>query len=394
MGGNIRYAGGEFRGVVDTAKKTVMVRADHPDYTAEQIMRHEMGHAAFENGDLSLNEAKEMLLDDFTADELNELIEIYSSEYGGILSAEEAFEEICCDALGRMNIFEGTDLNSESYGKAQDTVRKYAAERTGSKGRAPPKGGVKYSKETSGSIKQQLRKAENELNKMEPVAVVNTPDLSKMNIKQQRQWAESFLKNTGYAISRKGFGKIEFSPKHINEGLNYLNSPAEVAAFAALPRVIKRGVEIDSHKQHKGRPRSSITIAAPVHINGVRGNMAVVVTITTKNHYHAHRILLPDGSEFTFNTKKVDSTPAEAAPNAESSPIKSTYENSIRNTEKNVNEKFSREPERLNELRRQNEELKQREYALTLKSRSKRYKACSDLVRPTGFEPTTFRVGV
>ena len=89
-----------------------------------------------------------MLLDDFTADELNELIEIYSSEYGGILSAEEAFEEICCDALGRMNIFEGTDLNSESYGKAQDTVRKYAAEKTGSKGRAPPKnGGEMYSLE-------------------------------------------------------------------------------------------------------------------------------------------------------------------------------------------------------------------------------------------------------
>lgn len=148
IGGNIRYAGGEFRGVVDTANKTVMVRADHPDYTAEQIMRHEMGHAAFENGDLSLNEAKEMLLGDFTEDELNELIEIYSSEYGGILSAEEAFEEICCDALGRMNIFEGTDLNSESYGKAQDTVRKYAAEKNNSKGRAPPKkGGVKYSRQ-------------------------------------------------------------------------------------------------------------------------------------------------------------------------------------------------------------------------------------------------------
>lgn len=149
VGGNIRYADGEFRGVVDTAKKTVMVRADHPDYTAEQIMRHEMGHAAFENGDLSIDEAKEMLLDDFTAGELNELIEIYSSEYGGILSPDEAFEEICCDALGRMNIFEGTDLNSESYGKAQDTVRKYAADKAGSKGRAPPKGGEKYSREAS-----------------------------------------------------------------------------------------------------------------------------------------------------------------------------------------------------------------------------------------------------
>ena len=35
-------------------------------------------------------------------------------------------------------------------------------------------------------------------------------------------------------------------------------------------------------------------------------------------------------------TKKVDSTPAEAAPNAESSPIKSTSENSIRNSAGNV----------------------------------------------------------
>lgn len=172
VGGNIRYAGGEFRGVVDTAKKTVMVRADHPDYTAEQIMRHEMGHAAFENGDLSIDKAREMLLDEFTADEINELIEIYNSEYGGILSAEEAFEEICCDALGRMNIFEGTDLNSESYGKAQDTVRKYAAERTGSKGRAPPQNGAKWSIEPinsyggdvspkSGSLKFSLQENDN-----------------------------------------------------------------------------------------------------------------------------------------------------------------------------------------------------------------------------------------
>ncbi len=88
--------------------------------------------------------------------------------------------------------------------------------------------------------------------------------------------------------------------------------------------------------------------------------MAVVVTITSKNHYHAHRVLLPNGGELVFNIKKVDSTPAEAAPNAESSPIKSTYENSVRNTEKNVNKKFSREPETLNELRRQNEELRER----------------------------------
>lgn len=189
VGGNIRYAGGEFRGVVDTAKKTVMVRADHPDYTAEQIMRHEMGHAAFENGDLSIDEAREMLLDEFTADEINELIEIYNSEYGGILSAEEAFEEICCDALGRMNIFEGTDLNSKSYWKAQDTVRKYAAERTGSKGRAPPKkGGEKYSREAS------LTNATKAIQNMGRKSI---NDFTSADIEKTRPFAEKYWREMG-----------------------------------------------------------------------------------------------------------------------------------------------------------------------------------------------------
>jgi hypothetical protein len=189
VGGNIRYAGGEFRGAVDTAKKTVMVRADHPYYTAEQIMRHEMGHAAFKNGELSLNEAKEMLLDNFTEDELNELVEIYSSEYGGILSAEEAFEEICCDALGRMNIFEGTDLNSESYGKAQDTVRKYAVDKTGSKGRAPPKkGGEMYSREAS------LTNATKAIQNMGRKSI---NDFTSADIEKTRPFAEKYWREMG-----------------------------------------------------------------------------------------------------------------------------------------------------------------------------------------------------
>ena len=306
-------------------------------------------------GDISLDELRTAMLSDLSEKELSSAVKVYRHAYGDTISEAEAFEEMCCDALGKINIFAGTEHDSASYGKVQESFRKHTAE-TANKGRAPPKKGVKFSKEASGSIKEQLRRAESMLNGENLVATVNAPDFNKMNIKQQRQWAESFLKNTGYAVDRKGFGRIEFTPKHINEGLNYLNSPAEIAAFAALPRVLKRGVEIDAHNNHKGRQRGSVTIAAPVKINGVRGNMAVAVTITTKNHYHAHRVLLPDGSEFTFEVKKVDPTPAEAAPNAESSPIKSTAD-SIRNSSENVNEKFSREPERLNELRRQNETM-------------------------------------
>ena len=75
------------------------------------------------------------------------MVEVYRSAYSGILSADEAFEEICCDALGKINIFAGTKQNSESYVKAQRSIRKYAAEKNSNRGRAPPESGVKYSLE-------------------------------------------------------------------------------------------------------------------------------------------------------------------------------------------------------------------------------------------------------
>ena len=61
----------------------------------------------------------------------------------------------------------------------------------------------------------------------------------------------------------------------------------------------------------KNRPRGSITIAAPVVINGVRGNMAVALTQTSKTHYHTHRIVMPDGSTFVFENTNAGATPAE-----------------------------------------------------------------------------------
>ena len=266
VGGNIRYAGGEFRGVVDTANKSVMVRADHPDYTAEQIMRHEMGHAAFENGDLSIDEAKEMLLDDFTADELNELIEIYSSEYGGILSAEEAFEEICCDALGRMNIFEGTDLNSESYGKAQDTVRKYAAEKNNNKGRAlPKKGGEKYSKEQT------------------------KYDYSKPFVDQIDDWKQGKIPKydtlvigaTPTAFKKVGFNSLPMTinQSHVDYAINGTKNAEHhigEALLKQLPSALEQPVAIIASETQKGTSviallpftKDGKTVVAPVYIDG------------------------------------------------------------------------------------------------------------------------------
>lgn len=149
------------------------------------------------------------------------------------------------------------------------------------------------------SIKDQIRANAAALSEMKSVANIRA-DLRGMNIKEKRQWAENVLKASGYRVDRQAFGVIAFEPRHINEGLNYLSDDGEIAAFAALPQLLKRGKIIDVHNNHKGRDFGTVTIAAPVEINGVRGNMAAVVKRTGKDHYHTHRILMPDGSAFEF----------------------------------------------------------------------------------------------
>lgn len=148
-GGNIKDSGGEFRGMVDTESKTVMVRSDHPDISAEQIMRHEMGHAAIAQGDISLGELRSAMLSDLSEKELSSAVEVYRHAYGDTISETEAFEEMCCDALGKINIFAGTEHDSANYGKVQESFRKHTAE-TANKGRAPPKGGVRFSRAQRG----------------------------------------------------------------------------------------------------------------------------------------------------------------------------------------------------------------------------------------------------
>lgn len=194
------------------------------------------------------------------------------------------------------------------------------------------RGGVSYSKNSdsdNSTIKNQIKNNLDKLNDMEPAAIINASNLPKGG-RNIRDWAVNILKNTGYKIERMGFGVIEFTPKHIAEGIKYLSEDAEVAAFSALPKVLKRGIVIDSHEKHKGNLRDSVTIAAPVIINGVRGNMAVAITVTTKNHYHVHRVLMPDGSKFTFDVgkKKTESTMYSAVNTGEETKD-SAYESKI-----------------------------------------------------------------
>lgn len=156
MGGNAKVKGGEARGIISTEKKLVAIRADHPKYDAYQIMCHEMAHDAIAKGDINLNEIRTMLEEHFTAEELDDMAAQYAAAFTSadgtaVMTAEEAFEEICCDALGGINVFAemGVDLRIDY--PVLDTIRGYVNDSETAQSRAPPSknGGVKYSQDSS-----------------------------------------------------------------------------------------------------------------------------------------------------------------------------------------------------------------------------------------------------
>ena len=185
-----------------------------------------------------------------------------------------------------------------------------AARATGMKS----EGGVQYQKTTkeSDSIRHHLETHQEEVNAMDAVASIRVENVPK-DVTRAVVWATEKLKPTGYKVDRQNFGTIIFDESHIREALRHItNRPDEMGAVLALPRVLKRGKIIEQHENHKGRVQASFTIAAPIEVNGVRGNMAVIVQRTTRNFYHAHRVLLPDNSNFTFTTEAIKKNKADS----------------------------------------------------------------------------------
>lgn len=394
---------GQANGQYIREKNLIQIAADstNPIY---EVAGHEVTHRM---QDLSPNEyrafrqaAIEYRMRENGADTETEVVQRYmeAAERAGVtLTQDEVMDEIAADFAGRM--IEDTDLFAQfakdnrtaaqklldglkeflakvkamftgkardnaamdaygkTFGELEDIAQKWqaafdAAERQAEKTKtaAGEGDGVKYSlKNTSDktvvSIKQQIANASKTLNDTEPVVQKNVSEIfSEMNIKQKRAWAEKEALKYGNRVDRQGYGEIEVSRKDVNSALNYLQSDGEIAAFAALPYVLKRGKEIYREADHKGRGYSTVTFAAPVVINGVRGNMAVVVRETSKNHYDMHRIVMPDGSAFTFAEKtnaETGPTAATSSTDALTQPTASTSKNSIPADGENVKPQFS-----------------------------------------------------
>lgn len=119
----------------------VWVRADDPDFTAEQIMRHEAMHDAIEKGEVDPYEIWTKLEQRFGVDRMDVYVEAYGEAVSGIgLSEMEIEEEIICDAAGGMNKFAGKlDLLAAEYGKVLEAAAQEENTRRNTE-RGPPEG--------------------------------------------------------------------------------------------------------------------------------------------------------------------------------------------------------------------------------------------------------------
>ena len=208
------------------------------------------------------------------------------------------------------------------------------------------------------SIRLQIERNLGELNNMSPVANVKTKGYKGKSDKQVIDAVMANFKKRGYGVDRKGFGFISLEEEFINRSLNYLNTEAEYAAFDVLPQVLKNGKEIRDD-EHKGRGHNTVTFAAPVVINGKAGIMGAVVMRTKGNRYKTHRIVMPDGSQYIFEQEKTEVTTSGMTGekiHGEGPDIASAINNSISQTGKKDNGKFSLKDSDGRELSEQQQE--------------------------------------
>lgn len=342
--GRLEVKQGIIQGVT-TPDGKVVFRTDHAVYGQEEILLHECGHL-YIRGDRALKNAlNDACLDSMTEKELHQLSIKYGSLWQGLMSediTDEEFldsmlEEIYCDALA------GIDrINASGAGRLTEAVRSVFAEETGidvnallngtesvtqtvaktgeskaakpePRNNGPPMdrystywySADEYDPETA-SIKEQIEHSREILNNMLPIAKANVPK-NLDNKTDAYKWAVKEFKKINYAVQRRNIGEIRISRKDINKGLKYAKSQEERAAIILVPKILEDGIEIGSHMNHKGREKRTITFAAPVVMNGIRGNMAVMVN-RNSDSYNAHRIMLPDGTAFRFSNKKTDAT--------------------------------------------------------------------------------------
>ena len=129
----------------------VFIRVDHPKYTADQLMRHEICHDMIDNGEIDINEVRERIK--ALGIDVDYFVDRYAEAYalsGAVMSPEDVWVEIICDSYADMNEFASVaelgEMNASFLSSLKGEVE---ASRKDARGPPAQKNGVgKASRET------------------------------------------------------------------------------------------------------------------------------------------------------------------------------------------------------------------------------------------------------
>lgn len=144
-GGNLTINGEECRAYITGDR--AFVRADHSDFDADQLMRHEAGHDQIAKGEIDIKAATENIRKRLGGrNNVQRAAQTYASAFAGAdMTVEEAIEEIICDSLGDMNVFSDTAVET-AFGEVLESAKAAAGESRVESKTGPPVEG-KASKE-------------------------------------------------------------------------------------------------------------------------------------------------------------------------------------------------------------------------------------------------------
>lgn len=154
----------------------VFIRADHPEFTSYQIMRHEAGHDMIARGEVDLNKVRTRIDKTFTSGEIDSLCTAYADAYSGTgMTAQEIWEEVVCDSLGDMNIFADSEISdAAAFLLAHIKVESETVANENS--RAPPSG--------TGPVREKFSKEDD-------TGIFPLDDIQINEKKEQMTWEEA-----------------------------------------------------------------------------------------------------------------------------------------------------------------------------------------------------------
>ncbi len=169
-----------------------IVRADHPLYTAEQLIEHELGHDRIDRGEINIEEVRTRLKETVGEENLEAVSRLYAEAYEGTgLTPEEIWTECICDSLGDMNIFAKQAEISEFMGQMLLKIKEATkSDKTPTQTRGSP--GGKASRETD--IPQITIE---DVKKLRSIGRKSINAFTSEEIKKAEPWARKFYAELG-----------------------------------------------------------------------------------------------------------------------------------------------------------------------------------------------------